>query len=639
MTNFASLPLRPFARLGAQSALLGLVLLLGACGGGGSGPSDASASAGVSAGSTAGSSADTSSTTTAGTTDAGATVPQEQVAGTSVTSAAATSTTHADAFRLLTQATFGPTDADVAHAMSIGAAAWVDEQLAKPVTTPHLARWNADNALLAAQTPAKNATPFSVASSFYQQAITAPDSLRQRVALALSEIFVVSTQGQGLGGQQSQTVASYLDMLDQNAFGTYRNLLQSVALHPAMGVYLSTLGNRKEDPTTGRVPDQNFAREVMQLMSIGLVQLNADGSPKLSAQGVPVPTYTQDDIFGLSKVFTGFSWSGPDTSSARFYGTNAGSKDPLRYSTPMQAYPAFHSTSQKAFLGVVVPVQAVADPMASLKVALDTLAGHPNVGPFIGRQLIQRLVTSNPSPAYVARVAAVFANNGAGVRGDLKAVVRAILLDTEARDPSLTAGATYGKLREPVLRLTALLRAFGAKSATGSFLIQNTDDPSTSLGQTPLASSSVFNFFRPGFVPDSGAAAALGLTVPEMQITTETSVAGYANMMMGIVSRGSLGLRGWNGTAASQDVQLDFTSALALGDQPAALVDLVCGRLLGDYASAALKTQITAAVTSVAVPALNKAGTNQNAINVAHLNRVQTAVLLALVSPEFNVQK
>ena len=539
--------------------------------------------------------------------------------------------THADAFRLLTQASFGPTDADIAHVMGMGASAWIAEQLALPVSAHHLSRWNSDNAVTG------QAMPNTVCSSFYQEAMLSKDQLRQRLAFALSEIFVVSTQDIGLGSSKSQMVASYFDMINRDALGNFRTLLNDVSMHPAMGVFLSSMSNKKEDPRYGRIPDQNFAREVMQLFTIGLVQLNIDGTPKLDPKGQQIYTYGPSDIDGLSRVFTGFAWAGPDTSQDRF-NNKPGVQVPSRYWQPMQGYPQDHSLSAKTFLGTTVAAQGVANPSLSLNTAIDTLFNHPNVGPFISKQLIQRLVESNPSPAYVARVARVFNDNGSGTRGDMAAVVTAILTDDEARNPATATGPAFGKLREPVLRLTAFLRAYQATSDSGLYLITSTDDPGSQLGQSPMRSPSVFNFFRPEYVSAGGTTAAHGLVAPEMQITTESSVAGYPNFMMLSVMRG-LGNRGLLGTAPRADVQPDFSAAMTLASTSSSLVDDVAARLIGDNVNTALKAQIQAAVDSIAIPNLNKAGSNQGAIDTAKKNRVNTAVLLTLASPEFIAQK
>lgn len=540
-----------------------------------------------------------------------------------------------DAQRFLTQATFGATDADANRVLAIGYKAWIDEQVAA-ARSSHRAYWDTEDAALRAVNPDSGAGSRQILDSFYRQALTGDDQLRARVAFALSQIFVISLLDSTIA-DNVRGVAGWLDMLNDNAFANYRDLLEAVALHPMMGIYLSHLRNQKENPATGRVPDENFAREVMQLFSIGLHQLNDDATPKTASGGAPIETYTGDDIAGLAKVFTGLSWSGPDTSDARFFG-NSSARDADRQWRPMQGYTKYHSTSEKRFLGSTVAAQGSADPMASLRSALDTIAAHPNVGPFIGRQLIQRLVTSNPSPSYVARVASAFNNNGSGVRGDLKAVVKAILLDAEARDPAQAAGANYGKLREPVLRLTAFLRAFNAGSDSGKFLIGTTDDAGTQLGQTPLRAPSVFNFYRPGYVPTNTLAGAAGLAVPEMQITHETSVAGYANFMRSAVQSG-VGQNGEDFRAARRDVQPDFSAELALADKPLDLVDRVAAKLAGGSATAGLKAEVREAVESIAIPALRADAGNQSAVDAAKRNRVQMAVLLTLVSPEFVVQK
>jgi len=313
-----------------------------------------------------------------------------------------------DAARFLMQASFGPTEADIARVQSLGYAGWIDDQLALP-QSPHLPYVKANyNAQLF------GANFAFVQDSFWQQAIPAPDQLRQRVKYALSQIVVVSAES-GTLANVSDGLANYYDLLGLHAFGNYRALLEAVATSPVMGIYLSHLRNQKADPLTGRVPDENFAREVMQLFSIGLTEINLDGTPKL-VNGQPVETYTNADITGLARVFTGWSWAAQDTSNASFNGGGTAYTD--RILRPMQPYPQFHETGTKSFLNVTIPANTPAQ--ASLTLALDTLFNHPNLCPFIGRQLIQRLVTSNPSPAYVGRVSAACANNGAGVRGDLK---------------------------------------------------------------------------------------------------------------------------------------------------------------------------------------------------------------------------
>jgi uncharacterized protein (DUF1800 family) len=312
-----------------------------------------------------------------------------------------------------------------------------------------------------------------------------------------------------------------------------------------------------------------------------------------------------------------------------------GVSDPDRSFKAMLGYPQYHSTEAKTFLGTTIAAQTTSSPEASLKVALDTLAAHPNVGPFIGRQMIQRLVTSNPSPAYVRAVARAFADNGAGVRGDMKAVVKAVLMHPEARVMSDTSG----KVREPVLRLAAYLRAFPHSSDSGNWRVGNTDNPATSLGQTPLRSPSVFNFYRPGYVAPGTAAAARSLVAPEMQIAHETSAAAWVNYMRDNVASGVGATNGTlNGVVLNRrDIRPDFSAELALAGDAAALVERVASKL-SYSAGAELKSEITTAVASVAIPALNATGSNQANIDAARRTRVNAAVLLMLASPEFQVQ-
>ncbi len=530
--------------------------------------------------------------------------------------------------RFLTQATFGPSDTDVDRLMAVGYAAWIDEQLAR---TPASVRTYVE-AIAAARRqvdPSATIGQAEVIDGIWKQMLSDPAQLRQRLAYAWSQIFVISLVDGGVHNEP-RAAAAYFDMLGSSATINYRQLLESVTLHPMMGKYLSHLGNRKADALSGRVPDENFAREVMQLFSIGLYELNADGSRKLQ-NGSPLETYVPDDVSGLARVFTGFSWDCPAfpsegcfraQSSQNFGDNDAGFK-------PMKGYAQWHSTELKSFLGSSIAIQGTADPTASLRVALDRLHGHPNVGPFIGRQLIQRLVTSNPSPAYVSAVSAAFADNGSGVRGDLKAVVKAVLMHPEAR----AASTTGGKVREPVLRMTAFARAFPLSSFSGTFNMGGTDSVVFSLGQTPLRAPSVFNFFRPGFVVPSSQTATAGLVAPEMQLVDETTTASWVNFIRAGIERNAVGQVQTNGL---RDIQLDFSAEMALAEQPAALADRIRDRLLYGNMSAGLKTEIVDALQSVAIPAISA---GPDAIAAAQRTRVNVALLLALASTEFVIQR
>jgi uncharacterized protein (DUF1800 family) len=547
--------------------------------------------------------------------------------------------TRAEAARFLTQATFGPTDADIDRVMAVGYAAWIDEQFALP-TALHRTHLEARDAEIKAANPTSTtaaAGQDQVFETFWKQALTGPDQLRQRTVFALSQIFVISMVDDGVANNP-RAVAAWLDMLGDKGLGTYRDLLENVSRHPMMGTYLSHLRNQKANTSTGRVPDENYAREVMQLFSIGLVELNEDGSARTTA-GNPLDTYTPADISGLAKVFTGWSWACPDWPDNNCFssGSNNGISDPDRTFKPMLGYGQYHSTEEKRFLSATIAPQTLSDPTASLRVALDTLAAHPNVGPFIGRQLIQRLVTSNPSPAYVTAVSRVWANNGAGVRGDMKAVVKAVLMHAEAR----TRSDTSGKLREPVLKLSAFMRAFPHSSDTGYFRVGNTDNPGTALAQSPMRSPSVFNYYRPGYVAPGTTASSRNLQSPELQIAHETTAAGYVNYMRDNVSSGVGQFNGTVGTVVRnrRDLQADYSADLALAGDAAALVDRVLSKLTYGNTSTALRTEIVNAVGGITIPALTSNGSNQATVDAAKRSRVNAALLLVLASPEYQVQQ
>ena len=540
-----------------------------------------------------------------------------------------------EAFRFMSNATFGPNPAEDEALKAYGYTGWIDRQFTVPATS-HRAYWEAADAALKLVDPNSGANQNEIFETFWKQALTGPDQLRQRVAFALSQIFVISLVDSNVA-DQPRAVAAWLDMLGANAFGNYRQLLETVSLHPQMGRYLSHLANQKANTTTGRVPDENYSREVMQLFSIGLIRLNNDGTPLL-VNGQTVETYGPADVSGLARVFTGFSWAcpGAPTNTNCFYNGSTGGTTPLsdpdRQFKPMVGYPAFHSTEVKSFLGTTIPVQSTANPAASLNTALNTLFNHPNVGPFIGKQLIQRLVTSNPSPAYVTAVSNAFNNNGQGVRGDMKAVIRTILTHPESRVMNNTAG----KLREPVLRLATYLRAFPHTSDTGAWKVGNTDSASTQLGQTPLRSPSVFNFYRPGYVAPGSQSAAAGLASPEMQLLNETSASGWTNFMRDNISSG-VGF--YNGTVNGvvfnrRDLQRNWAQELELTTKPPLLAERIAEKLLYGQVTPALTQEISTAVSAITIPA-----TGTTAIANAKRNRLNAALLLTLASPDFLVQK
>lgn len=496
------------------------------------------------------------------------------------------------AARLLNQATWGATASEIARAATMTPAAWIDDQLARPLSTPSHFDYVAMKGPLGTS---EHINAFM--ESFWSQAVTGQDQLRQRMTIALAEIFVTSAVNSGIDTQPAAH-AAYIDLLARHAFGNYRQLLEAVSLSPAMGIYLSHMNNQKEDAATGRLPDENYAREVMQLFSIGLWKLNQDGSRQLDASGNPIPTYGIPEVMGMAKVFTGWTFNGVRA-----------------WNAPMMNNPTITSTSAKAIVnGVVIP--AGTDGPTSLKIALDTLANHPNVAPFMSEQLIKRFVTSNPSRAYVARVAAVWANNGRGVRGDLAAVLRAILLDTEARSDTMLADARYGKLREPMMRFGHWLRAFNARPNDGVWTIWNLEDPVTSLGQNPQRSPSVFNFFRPDYAPP-GPILGAGLTTPEFQITHETTLTGYSNFMSYLAERGFGG-----------KILPSYSRYEAVADNAETLLSLLDLELTAGQMSASTKAAITEVMNTLPVTLPN-----------ARRLRVWKAVYLVMTSPEYVVQR
>lgn len=506
--------------------------------------------------------------------------------------------TSVQASRFLQQASLSVDDAAITQVVSLGYSGWLEEQFTTPRTQ---SRW--DWMLSQGyQNSAQNANSFAGAdNSLWNKLIAATDPLRQRIALALSEILVVSMAGLNVAWR-GFCIAAYADLLEDHAFGNYRTLLGAVTLSTGMGNYLNMRGNQKEDPKTGRQPDENYAREILQLFSIGLYLLNNDGSLKLDTSGKPIETYTQDSISGLAKVFTGWDYTGYTSSSPDFH------------RQPMSFVASRFSTSDKSFLGSTIQ-GSVAGPDA-LNMALDKIFSHPNVGPFIGRQLIQRLVTSNPSPAYVGRVAAVFNNNGVGVRGDLKAVIRAILLDSEARSAPVSQATGWGKLREPMLRLVQWARTFGATSPTGIWNIGDTSDPNTRLGQSPMRSPTVFNYFRPGYIPPNTSLATAGMVSPELQISNESSVVAYLNYLQNVIASGV------------GEVKPDYTGWLALVDNPAVLMDKINLMLAAGQLSATTMASIVSAVGTISITTAT-----------GRLNRVRAAILLTMASPEYLVFK
>ena len=525
----------------------------------------------------------------------------------------------AEAARFLMQSTFGPTDAEITAVTTRGYDGWITDQISKPaslhrpVVMSDFAAYNrgGQNAVNGVNERPGQAHRLNV---WWNHALDAPDQLRQRVAFALSQVLVISDQNGTVNAWQ-EGAANYYDVLVKGAFGNYRQLLEDVSRNPMMGIYLSHLRNNRA--TGSALPDENYAREVMQLFSIGLNELNPDGTLRLDAQGLPIPTYTQTTISETAKVFTGWGYAQSYATTPRF--TAGASRRPdgtyPDYLEPMRLFPDNHDNGTKTIVGGRV-LPANQGGMKDLADTLDALVNHPNTGPFVSRQLIQRLVTSNPSPGYVYRVAQVFANNGSGIRGDLTAVVRAILLDYEARSPAAAGSFSYGKLREPILRTTALFRAFAATSNTGRIPLTNSNGQ---LSQMALSAPTVFNFFEPGYV-QPGPLAAAGLYAPEFQIFTDTTAITVPNYFYTYLSANKP-------TATDSDtVYLDVTPYTSLAAKPAELVDKLNLLLAGGGLNASTRSRITSTLTSM--PS-----------TTTDVERVRSAAYLVLVSPEGAIQQ
>jgi uncharacterized protein (DUF1800 family) len=565
---------------------------------------------------------------------------------------------YSEAHRFLVQSTFGPRDAEIRRLLEVanapnGYERWIDEQMSKPVSLalPSLI------ALVPADTRNMGASIMQAdrINIWLRNVMTGEDQLRQRVAWALSQIMVVSENGALL--EFPFAIADFHDMLARNAFGNYRTLLEDVTLHPAMGLYLSMLGNQRAVEGTNLRPDENYAREMMQLFSIGLVELDVDGTVRRDAGGVPIPTYNQEIIGGFARVFTGWGWGCPGyiLNSGRVCNRNDWRGfDPwpvpnFSQSKRMDFYADYHETGTKRVLnypGVALPGAAIpANQSGSkdLQDALDNVFNHPNVGPFISKQLIQKLVTSNPSKDYIKRVALKFNDDGAGVRGNLGAVVKAILLDPEAREFSSDPAA--GKLKEPLLRVTQLWRAYDAKAPSGKITTSSFCCPGAGgfnptvsvVGQGPGQSPSVFNFFSPFYAPP-GEIAQAGLVAPEMQLANEnlhTSMGWLFHTQTHYRTNRQLGMQG------ADNFYINIDDEMKVADDVDALLDLVAVKLLGsrEAMSPALREHTRRQMLRWTIDPAFQGDNRTSSQNNTRQNRVSEALYLIVMSPEFAVQR
>ncbi|MEP7181413.1 MAG: DUF1800 family protein [Betaproteobacteria bacterium] len=547
-------------------------------------------------------------------------------------------TADADIWRLLNQATFGASQTEAARVKAMGIAPWIDDQFTKPVagypdtkynriqlgTTPDCNTVMADGKTAFPATSPEamcvrdHLSLSMIQRDFFTNAVTGADQLRQRVAWALSQIVVTSANEPDLS--YAHVMSRYQNIMFQEAFGNFETLLNKVTVNPAMGNYLDAVNNDK--PSGTRVPNENYAREIMQLFSVGLEELKADGTPLLDVSGQPIPTYDQDDIKEFARVFTGWTYSNAA-------GTVPTAKTGTRYyGASMVPYPITattgHDANLKALLATITSPATPTVLPAGQTIQKDTTDAvhnvfmHANTGPFISKQLIQQLVTGNPTPAYVQRISAVFANNGSGVRGDLKAVVRAILLDTEARGAA-KVDPTFGKLREPVLMVTGMLRGLSGIT-DGAGLESRTNG----LGQRPYYSPTVFNYYQPDYmIPGTSTVA------PEFTIHNSNSAVARTNLVYTLVYSGlnpDVTIPGAVGT------KINTAQFAPLADNALAMVDQINGVLLGGALPTVARDLIVTAVSAIPVNA-------NPAVTQWKTDRANMAVYLMVSSPHFQVMK
>ena len=505
-----------------------------------------------------------------------------------------TITSSAESARFLNMATFGPNTRDIDHLSKMTMQQWLDEQFAMNASC-HLAALN--------QTQNNNDRNNRIAV-WFKHAVTAPDQLRQRVAFALSEIFVVSDVGSGI---PTNALAVYYDILVKNAFGNFRDLLEKVTLSPAMGRYLSMLGNQRSNRQLGIRADENYAREIMQLFTIGLNELDATGVPMLQ-NGELIPTYEQAEVEALARVFTGWSW-----------GNSYNFTDGDDWRISMKPFVNYHDRLSKTIVGqALIPAGNRAD--KDLALALDTLFNHPNVGPFIGRRLIQRLVTSNPSPEYVGRVAAKFNDNGKGVRGDMQAVIQAILLDTEALTGT-RANRNFGKLREPLLVVTHLWRALNASTGEGNFTYYS---PEAKIGQAPQSAPSVFNFFKPDYAP-TGIMTKNKLVAPEFQLVNEANNTHFFNELFGLIQWSA----NTNPNADKRNILININTLTKKAKAPADLINYLDLIFMNRKMPTEMQTVLLAYLRNVPLGSNDQRG----------VARSLDALYLVMTSPYYLIQR
>ncbi len=591
-------------------AALALAGGLAGCRGGGGGGGDNNGGGGTAAPATV-----TSTTPTSGTAPPpapGATPPAPTPAPPPGTMPPAQTATAGDAVRFLEQTSFGPTEAGIQEVMQKGTALALEEQFAKTMSgygtftdiDPDPRKGCPDTAL---PNPdicyRENYTVHPLQRRFFANAVAAPDQLRQRVAFALSQILVISgAELETMGG-----IGYYQQMLMNFAFGNFREVMYEMTLSPAMGEYLDMVNNPKPDPARNIEPNENFARELLQLFTVGECQLNADGSCQVDAAGAPIPTYDQDTVENLARALTGWTYPPRPGVASRF-------PNPPYYLGRMVPFEVQHDTAVKTLFGNRT-IPAGQNAVQDVNAALDIIFNHPNTGPFIGKQLIQHLVTSNPSPAYVARVTAAFNNNGQGVRGDMRAVLRAVLLDAEARGDFKTA-ADFGKLREPALLVTGVVRALNGAS-DGVYLLSQ----STNMGQNVFQPPSVFNFYPPNF-PAPGTA----LAGPPFKIMLTGTILNRANFVDRVVMGANIGAD--NTVTGSTGTRINLAPFQALAANPDA-----AGQLLDRFNLVFMHNTLSPQARTALLTAINAYPAADT------LGRVRQAAYLIATSAQYQVEQ
>lgn len=537
----------------------------------------------------------------------------------------------AGASRFLAHATLGYNYEEIEYVSQAGIKPWLEEQFALP-GTPYLTTYEAIAAKVAPIIPNANALQDRmefIHYSFWTTLMNEEDYLRQKVAFSLSQILVISTQATVLANNSRGTI-QYYDILYQNAFGNYRDILDQVTNHATMGTYLSYSNNKKADYVLGTFPDENYAREVMQLFTIGLFELNNDGSYKLNAAGKPIPTYDNEDIQELAKVFTGFGPGGVKSGTPSINNTNTD------FNVPLAMYDLYHDKSEKTLVGgTVLPAGRSGE--EDVSDALDALFNHPNTGPFISFRMIQQMVKSNPSPQYINRVARVFNNNGKGVRGDLKAVVTAILTDPEALDCEWDTDASAGKLLQPLERMTQLCKAFDLATPSGDYWFRDNSQYGNSLEQSFMRSPSVFNYFSP-FYAEKELIEPVGLVSPEFQLLYATTSILYLNLIeSAIKTKPFNNYTAANSTASGLTTNTNDVAFFDFSDEinevsangVAALIDRLNILLCRGQLSAGNQTLIENAITQYYA----------NVNGYTDTQAVQDAIYFIMASPDYLILK